>query len=324
MMKKDFWRNKKVLITGHEGFLGSNLAVFLIKRGAKVYGIDIVKNRPMTVLSGKHRLLQGYKADVADINAVTRIVKAVKPCFVFHLASEAIVGRAKKDPVRVFRSNIQGTWNVLEACRKIKSAEVILVASSDKAYGSSVKLPYTENMPVTGTHPYDASKSCEDIISRVYYHSYGMPVAVIRCGNIYGPGDFNFSRLIPDVISCALASKKFVMRSSGRFIRDYIYVDDVVAAYTAVAENMKAKKLQGEAFNISAGKPLSCIEVYDIIRNICGSGLDKKCVILNKAQDEIKEQSLCCKKIKKTIGWRSCYGFKEGIEKTLAWYRCNI
>jgi len=209
----NFWKNKRVLITGHEGFLGANLAITLIGAGAKVIGIDKVKNRPISVLNGFRDCIKSYKLDITDYKRLQSVIFRERPDIVFHLAAEAIVGRAKKQPLNVFKSNIEGTWNLLEISRVYGKIKSIVVASSDKAYGPAKMLPYTEETPLFGRHPYDASKSCADIIAQSYFHSYRMPIGVLRCGNIYGPGDFNFSRLVPDAIRSILNSRRLMIRS---------------------------------------------------------------------------------------------------------------
>lgn len=317
---KNFWNNKKVLVTGHEGFLGSNMAVSLSGNGAKVYGIDLVKGRPISILNGYRSKISGYKADVADYPKIKNIFNKVHPEYVFHLAAMAIVGQAKKDPTRVFKSNVEGTWNVLEAARNTPSVKAVIAASSDKAYGSCKKLPYNEDTPLNGRHPYDASKSCADMITRAYSFSYGLNAAVIRCGNIYGPGDFNFSRLVPDAIRCLIKDKTLVIRSDGSFTRDYVFVDDVVSGYLNLAEKMALKSnIKGEAFNLSNEDPYSVLTVLKRIEKTTGKRIKKK--ILNQAKDEIHDQYLSSRKIKKTLDWKPTCDFENGIRKTIAWYR---
>ncbi|MDD5439621.1 MAG: GDP-mannose 4,6-dehydratase [Candidatus Omnitrophica bacterium] len=319
-MNTRFWKGKRVLVTGHEGFLGSNLVRTLVNAGARVVGVDKVAGRPLSVLNGVRGLFKGIKQDLSDYQAVRLIIAARRPAVVFHLAAEAIVGRAKKEPLRVFRSNIEGTWNILESCRGKKFVKSIVVASSDKAYGTALNLPYNEDTPLKGRQTYDASKSCEDIIARSFFYSYGLPVAVMRCGNIYGPGDFNFSRLIPDAVRSALAGKRFVIRSDGKYTRDYVFIDDVVEGYLALAEKMAARRLYGAAFNLSDEKPQTVLQVYRAVGKAFGGNI-KKPVILNRALDEIRDQYLSAKKIRRVLGWKARYTFAEGLRKTVAWYR---
>ena len=215
-MNKHFWRGRSVLITGFEGFLGSNLTKAIVYGGAKVAGLDIKVGRKETILTAAdYRRMTVIKGSVTNYSLLENILTRKKINVVFHLAAEAIVGRCHSNPRRAFSVNIKGTWNILEACRNSKAVRSIVIASSDKAYGSHKKLPYTEKTPLIGNHPYDVSKSCADLIAYAYFHSYGLPVAVTRCGNIYGQGDFNFSRIIPDAIRCIGKNRTLLIRSDG-------------------------------------------------------------------------------------------------------------
>jgi CDP-glucose 4,6-dehydratase len=313
-----YWKKKKVLITGFEGFLGSNLAKTLLSYGAKITGVDKVKNRPCSVLSGLRENIVCLKGDISDLNFVRKIINKYKPEVIFHIAAEAIVGEANKNPVRAFKSNIEGTWNILEVSRGKRFIEAIVVASSDKAYGSHKVLPYREDAALKGDHPYDASKSCADLICYTYWNTYKVPVCVTRCGNIYGPGDFNYSRVVPDAIRCALRGKQFKIRSDGKFMRDYVYVEDIVNGYIRLAEKMKKLKLYGEAFNFSDENPITVIKFVEKIYKLIGSKLNYK--ILNKAKYEIRHQYLCSKKARKVLGWKPGYSLDRGLKKTLEWY----
>jgi len=318
MSKNKYWRNKKVLITGFEGFLGSNLTKTLIGYGAEVRGIDKVKNRPGSVLEGLRNKIVSIKGDISNIRLIMNIINKYKPQVIFHLAAEAIVGECNKNPIKTFKSNIEGTWNVLEASRDEKFIEAIVVASSDKAYGSHKILPYKEDASLKGNHPYDASKSCADLICYTYWNTYKVPVCVTRCGNIYGPGDFNFSRVVPDAICCALKGKQFIIRSDGKFTRDYVYVEDIVNGYIALAEKMKKLKLYGEAFNFSDENPITVIEMVKKIYNLTGKKPDYK--ILNQAKYEIKHQYLCSMKARKILDWKPEHTLDEGLKRAIKWY----
>ena len=319
MSKNKYWRNKKVLITGHEGFLGSNLAKTLVCCGAKIIGIDKVKSRPDSVLNSLRNKLICIKGDISSFRLVKSLIDKYKPQIIFHLAAEAIVGEANKNPIRTFKSNIEGTWNVLEASRGKKFIEAIVVASSDKAYGSHKILPYKEDAPLKGDHPYDTSKSCADLICYTYWNTYEVPVCVTRCGNIYGPGDLNFSRISPDAICCALKGKQFIIRSDGKFTRDYVYVEDMVDGYIVLAEKMKKLKLYGEAFNFSNGNPITVIELVKKIYNLTDKKPDYK--ILNRAKYEIKHQYLSSQKARKILGWKPASTLEEGLLHTIQWYK---
>jgi len=317
-MKNKYWKNKKVLVTGHEGFLGSNLTKTLFDYGADIIGIDKVKNKQGAVLGGLRGRMTCIKGDISDLKLIKRIINKYSPRIIFHIAAEAIVGECNKDPIKAFKSNIEGTYNILEASRDKKFIEAIVVASSDKAYGSHKILPYKENAALKGVHPYDASKSCADLICYTYWNTYKVPVCVTRCGNIYGPGDFNFSRVAPDAIRCALKGKRFTIRSDGKFTRDYVYVEDIVSGYIALAEKMKKLKLYGEAFNFSDENPLMVTEMVKKIYNLTGKKPDYK--ILNQAKYEIKHQYLCSAKARKILDWKPVYTLDEGLTKTIEWY----
>lgn len=319
-MKNNYWSGKKVLITGHEGFLGSHLARMLLERGARITGVDKVKGREFSVLNGLRKDITCVRGDISSLTLVKKLFNIYKPQIVFNIAAEAIVGEANKNPVKAFKSNIEGTWNILEASRWNKSVEAIVSASSDKAYGSHKVLPYKENAPLMGEHPYDVSKSCADLICRTYYKTYNVPVCVTRCGNIYGPGDFNFSRIVPDAIRCAINGETLVIRSDGKFTRDYIYIDDIVSGYMLLAEKMSSLKLYGEAFNFSNESPVSVLELVKLISKLAGQKRpDYK--ITNQARCEIIHQFLSAVKARKILKWKPEYKLEQGLKKTIKWYK---
>ena len=260
--KRDlYWKDRKVLITGHEGFLGSWLAKILLSYGAKIVGIDKVKNRPISILDGLRRDVICLKGNITSLRLVRDIIEKYKPQTIFHLAAEAIVVEANRNPIKAFKSNIEGTWNILEVSRGKTFIDAIVVSSSDKAYGESSKLPYKENFHLSGNHPYDVSKSCADLLAYTYFHTYNSPVCITRCGNIFGPGDFHFSRIVPDTISSTLKDETLLIRSDGTFVRDYVYVEDITDGYILLAEKLQKLKLHGQAFNLSNEKPISVLEL---------------------------------------------------------------
>jgi len=315
-MNKSFWKNKKVLITGFEGFLGSNLTRELLKTKAKVIGLDIKTFRKETILVPQdYKKMVVYKGSVTNYNLLEKILRKHSINVIFHLAAEAIVSRSQENPRKAFESNIKGTWEVLEAAHQQGKMEAIIVASSDKAYGSHKKLPYREDAPLIANHPYDVSKSCADLIAHTYAHTYGLPVAITRCGNIFGPGDFNFSRLVPDAIRCALTEKTLQIRSDGKFTRDYVYVDDIVNGYIILAEKLQKLKLCGDAFNFSDEKPMAVVSVIDKIYSSIGKKQNYK--ILDKAKYEIKHQYLAANKSRKILGWKPAYSLSSGLKKTI-------
>lgn len=307
------------MITGFEGFLGSNLTRAMLKSGAKIAGLDIKTFRKDTLLTAQdYREITVYKGSVANYALVSRILKKHSINVIFHLAAEAIVGRSHNNPRRTFETNIAGTWEVLEAARQHGGMEAVVVASSDKAYGSHKKLPYTENAPLQGRNPYDASKSCADLIAHSYAHAYGLPLAITRCGNIYGPGDFNLSRIVPDAIRCGLSAQILDIRSDGKFTRDYVYVDDIVNGYILLAEKLKKLNLNGEAFNFSDENPLTVIELLNKIRKVLKGRPDYR--ILNKAKYEIRHQYLDSRKARKMLGWKPATDVHKGVNNAVKWY----
>lgn len=321
-MYVNFWQNKRVLITGYEGFLGSHLTRTLLNYGSKIWGLDIKTHRKQTILSNKElKRVNIIKGSIENFFLVSKIIKENKIEFVFHLAAKAIVGECLRKPMRGFSTNIKGSWNILEASRNSNTIKAIVIASSDKAYGSHKNLPYKENFPLSGKHPYDVSKSCADLIAYTYYHSYDLPAVVTRCGNIFGPGDFSFSRLVPDTIRSAIQNKRLIIRSDGKFTRDYIYVEDVVEGYLILAQKMQRMKLFGEAFNFSDEKPISVLELVGKIYKMAGRKSNYK--ILGTTKYEIEHQYLSSKKAKEVLKWEPEYSLEKGLKKTIEWYKEN-
>jgi len=320
IMNTNFWKGKRVLITGYEGFVGSWLSRTLLKKGANVFGVDIKTYRKETILTaGELNLIKIIKGNVENFGLVFNTIKQNDIEIIFHLAARSLVGDCLENPLRTFKTNIQGTWNILEASRITKSVKTIVIASSDKAYGEHKKLPYKEETPLQGNHPYDVSKSCADLITQMYFHTFGLPVVITRCGNIYGPGDFNFSRLIPDAIRCALLDKTFLIRSDGKFIRDYIYIEDVINGYILLVEKFEKMKLAGESFNFSNEKPISVLTLVKKIYKILQKKPNYR--ILNETKYEIKHQYLSSKKAKRILGWLPEYSVEEGLKEIIRWYK---
>ncbi|MBD3860729.1 GDP-mannose 4,6-dehydratase [Bacillus sp. 28A-2] len=315
-----FWNGKNVFVTGCTGLLGSYLVKELIDQGANVTGLVRDQVPRSNLYQGsqfeKMNVVQGA---LEDMQTIERALGEYEIDTVFHLAAQAIVGVANRHPVSTFEANILGTWNVLEACRRQPLIKRVIVASSDKAYGDQEQLPYAEDMPLNGKHPYDVSKSCADLISHTYYNTYGLPVCITRCGNLYGGGDLNFNRIIPQTIQLVLEGKAPEIRSDGTFIRDYFYIEDAVKAYLLLAEKMEEKGLAGEAFNFSNEIQLTVLELVDKILKAMGSELKPR--ILNQGSHEIKHQYLSAEKARKLLDWKPDYSIDEGLEKTIEWYR---
>jgi CDP-glucose 4,6-dehydratase len=257
---------------------------------------------------------------VRDQALLERVLGEYEIDIVLHLAAQSIVGIANRNPVSTFETNIAGTWMLLEAARRSPTVKAIVLASSDKAYGSCDVLPYVESTPLRGEHPYDVSKSCADLIAACYAKTWNVPVAVTRCGNFFGGGDLNWNRVVPGTIRSILRGERPIVRSDGKFIRDYIYVEDAVDSYLHLAEALrKDSKFAGEAFNFSTGKPLNVLEMVDAIRAMMQSDLEP--VVLNEASNEIRAQHLDSSKAHTELGWQARYGLKEGLARTVAWYR---
>ena len=316
----EFWRDRSVLVTGCTGLLGNWLVAELLERGALVTGLvrDLIPQSRL--YAGEwYKQINIVRGCVEDLPTVERAINEYEIDTVFHLAAQTIVGVANREPLATFETNIKGTWNILEACRRIGGVSRIVIASSDKAYGDQLVLPYSETTPLQGEHPYDVSKSCADLISRTYYVSYGLPVCITRCGNFYGGGDLNFNRIVPSTIRSALRDKPVVIRSDGTFIRDYFYAKDGVLAYLHLAEQMDRKEILGEAFNFSNELQISVRGMVDHVLRLMGkSHLEP--VVLNRAKNEIKHQYLSADKARKMLGWESKYPLEEGLKETIEWY----
>jgi len=314
-----FWKSRNVFITGADGFIGSWIAKELVDQGANVFVImrDIKKRCSLDLLSIKDKV-EIIHGDIVDYQLLLRILNEKEIDTVFHLAAQAIVGIANTSPLSTFKSNIEGTWNLLDACRVYGKARAIIVASSDKAYGKQKVLPYTEDTPLLGLYPYDASKACADILARSYAKTYALPIAVTRNANTYGGADMNFSRIIPDAIISLLKGKEFVIRSDGKFQRDYMYIKDAVSAYLTLAEHFSEKTI-GEAFNFGTGKPVSVLELYDTIAKLINT--DARPKILGKAENEIDKQYLDISKVKRFFSWSPKYTLEQGLKETIQWYK---
>lgn len=291
----------------------------LIEQGANVTGLVRDHVPQSNLYQGEHvKKMNIVQGALEDLPVIERALGEYEIDTVFHLAAQAIVGVANRNPVSTFEANILGTWNVLEACRKHPLIKRVIVASSDKAYGDQENLPYDEDMPLQGKHPYDVSKSCADLISHTYFHTYGLPVCITRCGNLYGGGDLNFNRIIPQTIQLVLNGEAPEIRSDGTFVRDYFYIEDAVQAYLLLAEKMEEHNLAGEAFNFSNEIQLTVLELVEKILKKMNSNLKPK--VLNQGSNEIKHQYLSAEKARKLLNWTPAYTIDEGLEKTIGWY----
>ena len=323
-MTPGFWRERRGFVTGATGIVGSWLVRELLAQGANV-AVLVRDADPQSELlrSGDLQRCSVVNGLVEDFWTLERAVSLHEAEFVFHLAAQTIVGVAQRNPFTTFEANVRGTYNLLEACR-IHSSLVrgVVVASSDKAYGEVDELPYVETMPLRGRHPYEVSKSCTDLIATSYCHSYGVPVTIARCGNIYGGGDLNWSRIVPGTIRSLLRGERPSLRSDGTFRRDYIYVKDVARAYMLLGEHACEPAVRGEAFNFSDESPLPVLDIVSAIRRLMGSSLEPE--IRNVAQGEIRDQYLSAAKAREMLDWRVTYDLDTALAETIAWYRALL
>ena len=314
------WKNKRVFVTGATGLLGSWLTEALVQKAATVVVLirDWVPDS-LLVSSPAFEKVIVVRGDLVDIEVVERILNEYEIDTVFHLGAQTIVQTATRSPLSSFESNIKGTWILLEACRHVGTVQRIVVASTDKAYGTQPVLPYSEEMPLLAEHPYDVSKACADMIAHAYYATYGLPVAVTRCGNIYGGGDLNFNRIIPGTIRSFLFNERPLIRSDGQYVRDYIYIKDVIDAYILLAENLHRSDVRGQAFNFSTNNRMKVLEVVEVLQQQMKSTLTPD--IQNTAKAEIPAQYLSSDKALRVLGWKARHGIEEGLQETIAWYK---
>jgi len=322
---KDFWTEKRVLVTGATGLVGTWLVKSLLEKKAHV--IILVRDHdPQSELVRSRLINQTTVVNGAleDIHAIDRAINEHEVDTVFHLGAQTIVGTALRNPLPTFEANIRGTYNLLEVCRQHKSlVKRIVVASSDKAYGTSPKLPYTEDMPLRGEGPYDVSKSCTDLISSSYYCTYDLPIAIARCGNIFGGGDLNWSRIVPGTIRSIYNGTVPIIRSNGLYTRDYIYIQDVVEAYLTLAENIERKEVKGQGFNFGPSLPYNVLDMVGAIQRLMNRP-DLNPKILNEAKAEILDQTLCSKKAERLLGWKPAYNLEDGLKETIQWYEAYL
>lgn len=315
------WWRRHVLVTGCTGFLGAWLTEWLLAQGANVVGLV----RDGVPLSNFYRLgladrVTTVHGALEDFDLVERALNEYEIEVVFHLAAQTLVGIANENPRSTFSANVTGAWNVLETARRSSRVRAVVVASSDKAYGTKEELPYREDAALVGRHPYDVSKSCADLIAQMYWHSYGLPVAVTRCGNFYGGGDLNFNRIVPGTIRSLVDGERPVLRSDGTLQRDYLYIKDAVAAYALLGEKLLAGEGRGEAFNFSNESPRTVLDVVACITTLMGRA-DLPPVVLDQATNEIPHQYLSAAKARTQLGWKPQYTLEDGLKETIAWYR---
>lgn len=316
-----FWQDRPVFVTGASGLLGGWLVRRLLQARADVVCLvrDWVPQSELVrgELLDKVKVVRG---DLRDQDMVERAIGEYEIDTVVHLAAQTIVGIANRNPVSTFESNIAGTWTLLEACRRSPLVKQIVVASSDKAYGEHEQLPYNEDASLIARHPYDVSKSCADLIAQAYATTYDLPVAITRCGNLYGGGDLNWNRIVPGTIRSVLRGQRPVIRSDGKFVRDYFYAEDAAAANMLLAEKLATDAtFKGQAFNFSNENQITVSEVVDRILKLMDSNLEPE--VRNEAVNEIRQQYLSAEKARRVLGWRPLFGLDEGLRVTIGWYQ---
>ena len=316
-----FWARRRVFVTGATGLLGSHLVGQLLDLGADVVALvrDTVP-RSLLVSSGLAERIGVVRGCVTDDALLRRILVEYEVQTTFHLAAQTIVNQAYNNPVETFDVNVGGTYRLLEACRMYGHCKEIVVAASDKAYGQQERLPYTEASPMQGSYPYDASKSCADLITRCYASTYGLPTAVTRLANLFGPGDLNFNRIIPGTIRSVLLNEPVIVRSDGTPRREYVFVGDGARAYLILAEDIQSKGLAGEAFNFGLGYPLTVLDVVAAIKQV-GGRPELEVQVLGQAKAEIDAQWMDSTKARTRLEWEPKWSFEEGLARTVPWYR---
>jgi len=315
------WQDRSVLVTGATGLLGGWLTESLVAKGARV--VCLIRDQvPYSRFNaeGIRDRVDAARGDICDGETIDRVLAEYEVQTVFHLAAQTQVQVATRSPISTFESNIRGTWTTLEACRRNPRVSEIVVASSDKAYGSQAELPYRESTPLEGRAPYDVSKSCADLIAQSYAHSFGLPVCVTRCGNFFGGGDLNWARLVPGAMRDLIAGRAPVIRSDGSLIRDYLYVEDGVSAYLDTAESlMERPELRGRAFNFSLERPQTVLEMLSHITDAVGVEIEP--TVLGQASNEIEAQHLDSSAAREELGWKPLTGLEEGLSRSASWYR---
>ena len=315
-----FWLDRPVLVTGATGLIGGWLVRRLLESGADVVCLvrDWVPQSEL-VRAGLVERVKTVRGEVQDQSLMERTLGEYEIDTVIHLAAQTIVGIANRNPVSTFEANIAGTWSLLEAARRSPSVKQIVVASSDKAYGDHEQLPYSEDAPLQGRHPYDVSKSCADLISQAYHKTYGLPVAITRCGNFYGGGDLNWNRIVPGTIRSILRGQRPVIRSDGQFVRDYFYAEDGALANMVLAEQLAGNRaLGGEAFNFSNEIQVTVLELVERIGALMNSDLQPE--VRNEASNEIRHQYLSAAKARQLLKWEPRFTLDEGLRRTIQWY----
>lgn len=315
------WRDRRVLMTGAAGFLGTRVGEMLADAGARVLGLDIAWETGWGTAALRAGVVR-VDGDVRDQRLVGELLREHRPDTVIHLAAQAVVGPANDDPIPTFETNIGGTWTLLEACRH-STAEAILVASSDKAYGDAAGAPYDEDMPLRARSPYEVSKASADLLAQAYAATYGLPVVISRCGNLYGGGDLHWSRIVPGTIRSVLEGTPPVIRSDGTHVRDFLYIEDAAAGMLAALQALRERSdLAGEAFNLSAEEPVAVRDLVGMILRLMGDSSEP--IVLGTARNEIREQRVTAEKARAVLGWKAIVPLEEALARTIEWYREHL
>ncbi len=317
-----FWKDRRVFVSGGTGMIGSWLVKQLVDLGA--YVVVLVHDADPQSELYRSRYIERItvvNGTLEDYWTLERAINEHEVETVFHLGAQTQVGTAQRSPLPTLEANVRGTYNLLEACRlRRETVQRVVLASSDKAYGEAARLPYTEDMPLIGQHPYEVSKSCADLIGQAYAHTYELPLAIVRCGNVYGGGDLNWARIVPGTIRSCLNGQRPIVRSDGKYVRDYIYVKDVAGAYLRAAECLGDKQVRGQAFNVSTETPTTVLDLVKVIQKCMGCGhLEPD--IQDVAKGEIRNQHLSAAKARDLLKWVPQFDLESGLLETIAWYR---
>jgi CDP-glucose 4,6-dehydratase len=320
--RNDFWHDRRVFITGATGLVGYWLLQDLLALGARLTVFSLTPDLPAGFCRPEDRpRISVVPGKVEDFSGIERALGECAADTVFHLAAQSLASEAQRSPLPTFEANIRGTGHLLEACRgQAGRVKRVVLASSDRAYGPPERLPCTETMPLQGRHPYAVSKSCADLIAQAYHHTYGLPVAILRSGNLYGGGDLNWSRIVPYTIRCLLDGRRPVLRSDGRAVRDYLYVKDISRGYLRLAEGMADPAVAGQAFNFSLEHPVTVLELVSTIQRLMNcSRLAPE--VQDKVSDEIPEQYMSAARAHRVLNWQPQFTLEQGLNETIAWYR---
>lgn len=321
---ESFWNNRTAFVTGATGFVGAHVVRHLLDKGAKVVCLqrDAIRANSLDILNLRDKVTV-INGSIEDLPLMERILNEYEIDAVFHLAAQALVGAANRSPLSTFETNIRGTYLLLEACRRSETVKRVVVASSDKAYGSHDSLPYQEDFPLQGVYPYDVSKTCTDLLANSFAHTYNLPVTVSRSANIYGGGDMNLSRIIPGTIISILKNESPIIRSDGTPIREFIHVDDVAWGYLLLAERIEEAK--GQAFNFGTNEPTQMLALVNLILKLMDrSDLEPNVLLKDKIAREIDAQYLSAEKIETKLGWHSEISLEKGLREAISWYTANF